>query len=274
MRAVFEIAPSSLVPENSSLICEVSDEGFSYGVKDETKNLFSGLGVYHFDKKKPAVGFPIALQVLFHQKEIFSKPFNKVYVVYSYPQSVLIPFSMYNRDNNQTVMNMMFGDLNSNDILLTDIIANQSLYNCYRIPAATLEMVKNQFPNASINHQYSLMLKKPVDTEQLSVIFYAQKVVVDLVKEEKHQLINSFSYNSPKDISYILLNICQQLDIKKIRLKISGLIEVNSALYQEIYKYFDEIQLCGFREGCEYSEEIRSFPSHYFSYIFDVDSCE
>jgi hypothetical protein len=275
MRTVFEILPPAYEPENCSLICEVSSEGLSYCIKEEERNSFLGLAVYHFDKAKPAVGFPIALQVIFHQKEIFAKNFRKVCVVYSFPQSVLIPFSMYNREKNQTVMDMMFGDVDSNDMILTDVIADQSMYNCYRLPTATLEMIKNQFPNASIAHQYSLILKNPVEeNDRISVIFYTQKVVVDLVKDGKHQLVNSYDYTSPQDISYILLNICRQFAIKNIHLKISGLIEENSALYKEIYKYFDDIELSGFREGYKYSEEITTFPSHYFSYIFDIDSCE
>ncbi len=275
MRTVFEIVPSDYTPEKCSLICEVSNEGFSYCIKEEEAKSFLGLAVYHFDKTKPAVGFPIALQVIFHQKEIFSKTFKKVCVVYSFPQSVLIPFSMYNRERNKTVMNMMFGDIDSNDTILTDVIANQSVYNCYRLPAATLEMVKTQFPNASIVHQYSLIVKNPVkENDIISVIFYSQKVVVDLVKDGKHQLVNSFDYTSPQDISYILLNVCHQFSIKKIHLIIRGLIEENSALYKEIYKYFDDIEFSGFREGYQYSEEITTFPSHYFSHIFDIDSCE
>ncbi len=275
MRPVFEISPSAYEPQNCSLMCEVSNEGFSYCIKDEEANLFLGLAVYHFDKSKLAVGFPIALQVLFQQKEIFSKNFRKVCIAYSFPQSVLIPFSMYNRERNQTVMNLMFGDVDSNDMILTDVIADQFLYNCYRIPMATLETVKNQFPNASIEHQYTHLFKNPVEENaRMSVIFYSQKVVVNLVKKGIHQLMNSFNYTTPQDISYILLNICHQFEIKNIHLVISGLIEENSALYKEIYKYFDDIELSGFRDGYKYSEEITAFPSHYFSNIFDINSCE
>lgn len=275
MRTVFEILPSSFVPENCSLICEVSNESFSYCIKDEMERSFLGLGVYHFDKSKPLVGFPIALQVLFHQKDILSKNFKKVCIIYSFPQSVLIPFSIYDREKNPTVMNMMFGDVAEDDIILTDVIAHQSLYNCYRLPVATLEMVKNQFSNATIAHQYSLMFKnEATPTDQLAVIFYAQKLVVDLQKDGKHQLVTSYFYNTPQDVSYILLNICQQFEIKKIHLVISGLVEENSALYKEIFKYFDDIELTGFREEYQYSEGIKTFPSHYFSYIFAIDSCE
>lgn len=275
MNTVFEILPSTYESEKCSLICEVSDEGFSYCIKDEEEKHFLGLSIYHFDSTMPAVGFPISLQVLFHQKEIFSKKFKKVCVVYSYPQSVLIPFSLYNPEQNQTVMNLMFGDVDANDVTFSDIIPGQSLYNCYRLSPATIEMIKNQFPGASVTHQYTLLLKNPIKTnDQLCVIFYTQKVVVHLNKEGKHQLLNSFNFTTAKDISYILLNICKQLNIQKISLVLFGLIEKHSELYKEIYKYFDDIGFAEFREGYRYSEEITKFPSHYFSHIFDIDSCE
>jgi len=275
MRSVFEILPRDFEPGNCALICEVSNEGFSYCIKDEEANSFLGLAVYHFDQKKPAVGFPIALQVLFHQQEVFSKKFKKVCVSYSFPQSVLIPFPMYNRGKNKTVMNMMFGDVQDNDMILTDVIADHSMYNCYRLPAATLDIIRTRFPTALIAHQYSHILKTAVDAgDRMQVIFYTQKIVVDLVKEGKHFLVNTFTYTSAQDVSYILLNICQQFGINDIPLLISGLIEENSALYKEIYKYFNDIELANFREGYQYAEGITAFPSHYFSYIFDIDPCE
>jgi hypothetical protein len=169
----------------------------------------------------------------------------------------------------------MFGDVCANEVILSDIIADQSLYNCYRLPSATAEVIKNQFPEAPVIHQYSLFLKKSAETEtRLSVIFYTQKVVVHLCKEGKHQLLNSYNFTTAKDISYILLNICKQLNIQKIPLALSGLIEKNSSLYNEIYKYFDDIEFAGFPDGYRFSEEIAKYPSHYFSHLFDIDSCE
>ena len=275
MNTVFEILPSSYESEKCSLLCEVSNEGFSCCIKDEEAKSFLGLAIYHFDSTKPAVGFPISLQVLFHQHEFFSKKFKKICIVYSFPQSVLIPFSLYDREKNQTLMNLMFGDVDGNDVILSDLISDQSLYNTYRLSVATVEMVKNQFPNSSITHQYSLILKNHVnENDRLSVIFYTQKIVVHLFKEGKHQLLNSYSFITEKDISYILLNICKQLEIQKVHLVLSGLIEENSGLYKEIYKYFDNIEFSAFREGYSYSEGISKFPSHYFSHIFDIDSCE
>ena len=115
MRTVFEILPSSFNAENSKLICEVSDEGFTFCIKDEMKNSFIGLGVYQFEKKKASVGLSIALQVFFHQKEILSEKFKSICIVYSFPESALVPVSLYNKEKKSSLMNTLFGDLNEKE---------------------------------------------------------------------------------------------------------------------------------------------------------------
>lgn len=275
MRPVFEILPASFDAENCTLLCELNNEGFSYCIKDEVKNAFVGLAIYHYDKSKPPVGFPIALQIIFHQKKILSQHFKKIKIVYSLPQSVLIPFHMYNRENSSDIVNLMQGDLRQNETLLSDVITTQSMYNCYRISTSTYEALQSQFPQAESMHQYSLLLKEPATSEnKLCIIFYTRKIIVSLIKDEKYQLVNSYSYRSPEDVGYILLNLCRQFDIQNIRLEVSGLLEENSALYKELYKFFTDINFKVFSEDSVVSEEIAKYPSHYFSYLFAIDSCE
>ena len=275
MRTAFEILPTSLDTDNCTLICELSNEGFSYTIMDETQNSFIGLAVYHYDKTTPSVGFPIALQILFHQQELLSKSYKKIIINYSLPQSVLIPFSLYNSEQNADVLNLIHGDLCENDTILTEIIDRQSVYNSFRVPSAIYDVIQSQFPNAVSSHQYSVLLNQPVsEKNKLLVIFYAQKIVALLIKDEGCQLINTFNYQTAEDVTYTLLNICQQFDVENGDLQISGLLEQNSALYKEIYKYFNSIELSVLPEGKNYSEAIKQFPSHYFSHIFAIHSCE
>jgi hypothetical protein len=275
MRTVFEILPSELEEEKCSLFCEVSDEGFAFCIREEETNSFLGVAIYHYDKSKPSVGFPIDLQIIFHQKEILSKKFKKVCVVFSHSESVLVPFSIYKREKSGTVLNMMCGDLNSNEMIFTDVISNQSMYNCYRVRQATYEVIQNQFSSLESMHQYSLLLKNPADQDnQLAVIFNSNKIIVRLIKDNKYQLIHSYDYETPEDVSYILLNICRQFDIREIQLQLNGLIEEKSSLYNEIFKYFNKIEFAPLPEGSNFSEEILKYPPHYFSYIFQMSQCE
>lgn len=273
MKKIFEILPSSVEAANCILICEVSNEGFTFTIKDENKNLFVAISVYHFDKSKPPVGFPIALQIIFHQNKILSEQYRKVVVIYSFSESVLIPFSLYDGVQNEDVLNLIHGDLPNNDTILTDIITEKKTYNCFRISTSILEVINTQFCDANILHQYSFLLRQSTEKDKLSIIFYSQKMVVSLVKNGKHQLINCFSYHSPQEVSYTLLNIRQQFDMPEIEIEISGLVEKKSSLFKEIYKYFQNVEMSALPEGKNVSEEILQYPAHYFSHIFALDSC-
>jgi hypothetical protein len=275
MRTAFEIIPSSLDSENCTLMCELSTEGFSYIIRDENKKSVEGMAVHHYDKSTPPIGFPIALQILFHKQRTLSQRFKKIIVNYSLPESVFIPFSLYDSARNADALNLVHGDLHGDGMVLTEKIEEQKTYNVFRVRADMHEMVQAQFPNAEHSHQYSVLLKKPGRKDNnLFVIFYARKIVVCLVKEGIPQLINTFNYQTAEDVSYSLLNICQQFNVPNIALTISGLLERKSALYKEIYKYFETIEMASLPDCQKYNEEILVYPSHYFSHILAIDPCE
>jgi hypothetical protein len=273
MKKVFEILPPSVEAANCILICEVSNEGFSFTIKDENQNLFVALSVYHFDKSTPPVGFPIALQIVFHENKLLSEPYKKIIIIYSFSESVLVPFSLYDGIQNEDVLNLVHGDLPNNDTIFTDIITGQNMYNFFRISTLLLDVINAQFPTANCLHQYSFLLRQPTEKNKLSIIFYSQKMVVSLVKNGKHQLINSFSYHSPEEVSYTLLNICEQFDVPEIDIEICGLVEKKSSLFKDIYKYFQNVEMSVLPEGKNVSEEILQYPAHYFSHILALDSC-
>ena len=271
MRVAFEILPSLVTPESCLLICELSSEGFSYVIKDDATNSFLGLAVYHFDKGTPPVGFPIALQILFHQHPVLSKRYKRTIINYSLPESVLIPYSLFDSRRSSDFLNIIHGDLHNNDAVVTEVIQEHSMYNSFRVPAAIYEVIQAQFAGAESTHQYSVLLREATPGNRLSVIFYTHKIVVSLVKDSVHQLVNCFPYCTADDVTYTLLNICRQFELENVPLMIAGLLEKSSLLYQQINCYFSSIEFASLPEGQNYNEEFAKYPAHYFSHIFAID---
>ncbi len=272
MKPVFEILPDNINAGNCDLVCEVSNEGFSYLVRDLETNTFIALAVYHFTNIIPGNHFPI-FQKIFEDTSLLSENFMNVNIIYSFPESVLVPFSMYNSKNNAEVLNMIHGDFTENDVIVTDVLLDHKVYNCYRMPSEIIRETGNRFPRGKGLHQYSLLIKNiSADGSKLSVIFYPHKIVVTLSKDGKVLLINSFSYKAAEDVSYILLNVCRQFEIESIPLEVSGLIEKDSSLFKEIYKYFDPVTFTPLPAEINFSEEINQYPPHYFSHFFGFDS--
>lgn len=275
MKTVFEIIPESFDSERCTLCCELSTESFSYVIRDDEEKKIVSLGVYQYEKIKPQAGFPIALQILFHQHEVLSEKFKQSCLIYSVPRSVLIPFTMYNSQKNAEVLSLVHGDLSQGETIMNDIIPGHDLYNTYSVSTSLYNTVLHQFPAIRGLHQYTGFLKKKIPVEdKLTAIFYHEKVVVTLFKEDKFQLLNSYSYRTPEDVAYILLNICKQFNTANMDIEVGGLIEENSALFKSIYNYFSNVRLAEFQTEYALEEGISQYPRHFFTHLYEFDLCE
>ncbi|MEO6683009.1 MAG: DUF3822 family protein [Ginsengibacter sp.] len=275
MKTVFEIIPETINTENCSLCCELTLDSFSYAIRNDEENKIVSVGVYQYDKNKPQSGFAIALQILFHQHSFLSEKFKKCCLIYSVPRSVLVPFTMYNSQKNAEVLNLIHGDLAIGETIIKDILPQHDLYNTYSVPAVLNNTVYQQFPTIRGMHQYSLFLKKQNSEEdKLSAVFYPEKLVVTLYKEGAYHLLNTYSYRTPEDVAYILLNICRQFNVSDIPILVGGLIEEDSALFKKIYNYFTNVSLAVTTDEYLYEEGITQFPLHFFNHFFEFDLCE
>ncbi len=269
MKAVLEILPNEIDAGKCLLICEAGSDGFSYLVKNEERNEVISLGAYHFTNHHVHDNDSSILKKIFKDHSLLSGNFKKVFIIYSFRESVLVPFEMYNSQKNSSILNMVHGDLPENQAVLSEVIVDIQAYNIYRIPSQVKEDLAVQFPSAETIHQYSVLAKNvSAAGNTLSVIFYPNKIVVSLKKDGKLLLINSFLYKTAEDVAYTLLNICSQFQMDNVIVEASGLIEKNSGLYKEIYKYFEQVSFANIPGGTSLTDDILTYPPHFFCHLF------
>lgn len=275
MKTLFEILPESIDADNCMLVCEMTPEGFSYAIKNEEQNQYVGVAVFEYGKETDEKEYGNNVRDVIANQSLLHGNFKKVCVMYCYKESVLIPFTLYSSLENENVLNLVHGDIANNASILTDLVAEGGVYNVYRVPAQVHAALNATFPGAEFTHQYSILSKKnQPEGDKLFVTFYQNRILLKLNKSSQTRLLNSFCYNTAEDVSYILLNACKQFDVTHADVEIDGLIEKDSNLYKEIYKYFETINFAAAPQGENYSEKISEQPAHYFSHIFAIDSCE
>jgi hypothetical protein len=110
---------------------------------------------------------------------------------------------------------------------------------------------------------------------QVYCIFNTGQLTLLLQKEGKLQAMQNFSYKTPEDAAYHLLNLCRSFEtgVKDVTVHLTGMIDAASALYAELYKYFLNIFFEALPEEYEYPEKVRKHPSHYFSHLFAIAKC-
>jgi len=261
------------------LLVEVNPNAFTYVLLNQ-RNM-SPLVVKYFqleyNKENPLNEL---LRDILEGDELLKRPVKETLLVYNFPESSLVPEAVFTMDTNREIIDTLHGNLQKG-LILTEKIPWWELFNVYRISSDLHQLLQQNFSAGKYWHYYSLLLKsyKMFDSAEqetcIKVIFYSDKMVALVVREGKPVLIQTFLYHDSKDVSYHLLNCCNQLGLnqEEVRLLVGGLIDRQSTLSTELHKYFLKIQFEEIDESIKVTDELKELPLHYFSSILKMAVC-
>ena len=262
-----------------SLLMEVNANSFSYVLLNQ-RNM-SPVAVKYF-QLDPIPNRPLSeiLREITYGDELLRRPVKETLLVYNFPESSLVPESLYNNEMNRELTELLHGNLNKG-LILNEKVPWWELYNVYRINADVHNLLQQKFTAGKYWHYYSLLLKsyKMFDLNDekdiIKVIFHADKMVVLVLKKGQVHLMQTFSYQDTKDVAYHLLNCCHQFGIvrEEVLMMVGGLIERQSALGAELYKYFLNLSFEEIDESIKVTDELKELPLHYFSSLLKMAVC-
>ncbi|MEO6730575.1 MAG: DUF3822 family protein [Ferruginibacter sp.] len=273
MNLSFYIQPANINTSNAELFLEINSQGLSYTILD--KNVFVALASYHFDT---AISDEVAagnIHKIMAAQPVLKQKFNKVHIIYGYTASMLIPEAYMDEKNSTAMLELVYGEA-SERVVRTDFVDEHAIYNVYGVPAEIEQVLNRYFGSAKHTHVFSLLPAVFKGNENyMYCIFGKGQLKVLLVKEGKLQLMQSVTYKTPDDIVYHLLNLYKNFEIAMpaITIYLSGMIDPDSALYTEVYKYFLQLEFQPLPEQYQYPDEINQYPAHYFSHLFAIAAC-
>ncbi len=202
---------------------------------------------------------------------ILSSSFQVIWIAYDYPQSLLIPSTGFKQGDAGHLLNSSYNINNQSAVV--EAIPHWQLYNVFTAPEEIQGWVSKKFPAAKSGHQYSLEIGNVTVAHSngtIQVDFRKNDFTVLAAREGKLLLANAFEYSTPEDVLYYLLKICQQLSLpqQEVHLQLSGLIDRNSSLYNELYQYFIHVK---FREASWNTQG--EYPAHFFTSLNDLARC-
>ncbi len=209
------------------------------------------------------------------QEPLLKQTFKKTDIVWSFPSALLVPHEWMNPETASDMLDLVQGDLQLGETK-SDFMFKHNMHTAYRVPVAIAEVFAKHFLYASQTHQYAVLPDLcPGEANQLYVIFYNNRLTAMLHKENKLQAIQHFSYQSPEDAAFHLLNLCRSFDVspEDVVMQCSGMIDENSNLYANLYKYFLTIRFADLPENASYADEIKKHPSHFFSHLVSTALC-
>ena len=272
MNSSFNILTPGANTSQSSLLIELSAQGISYVAIDQN-NVCIALAVYYFDTGISHEGVASNLKTIVTSQPFLQQIFKKINFVYAFAESVLVPHQFINRQANKDMMELVYGD--TSDCVTRDDFTH-TYNNVYRVPKQIDSVIAHLFMQANHCHLYSLLPKIIKETgNQLYCIFSTKNFTVQLAKEGNLQMIQNFAFKAPIDVAFHLLNVCERFDvaINDTEFELNGMIDADSNLYNEIYKYFLGPVFTVLPENFIYNEEIKKYPAHYFSHLFQLAAC-
>jgi hypothetical protein len=281
-KPAFQIEASYISDEEllqARLLVEVNPNAFSYVLLNQRNMSPLGVKYYQLEHSKDHPLIEVLRDIL-ESDPLLKRPVKETLVVYNFPESSLIPEALFSMENNREIIDTLHGNLKKG-LILTEKIPWWELFNVYRISPDLHQLLQQNFTAGKYWHYYSLLLKSykmfdSTDIEDcLKVIFYADKMVVLVVREGKVHLMQTFLYQDTRDVIFHLLNCCRQLDLNQetVKLLVGGLIDKQSALSTELFKYFLRIQFEEIDESIKVTDELKELPLHYFSSILKMTVC-
>lgn len=221
--------------------------------------------MFEFEKKDDLL---LNLQV---NETIFStndQTQDKILICYNFRESILVPSKFYNKENNSSMLDLMFGQA-EDFVLIQDHIDSRNIYNIYRVPEEVHHWFLLHFPKCkflhSTNNQASEILEETVI--RCIVCYGAMKIIFS--DQGQIQLIQQYQYKTPEDALYYLLRICENQGVKpnEVKIQLNGLLTADSSLYDLIYNYFTDIKFCSSPVGEFELEKGNEIPTHYYSHL-------
>jgi hypothetical protein len=276
LKVAFKITPSSTNFSESRMIAEVGNSELSFLIF--TQNPFALQGFYKFelDKNISNIDYAEDIKKIVSQETALQEKFASVKIFYNFSRTTLVPTKYFVEAEKENMLTLMCG---KDDACLTfqENVAGTDMKIVYGVSANIYDTINTLFPKNSFAHASSVQIKnEKYMYDVLECIVYTHCVKLLLFKAGVIQIVQSFNYETPTDVSYHLLNVCERFDVSPndVKLILSGMIEEKSNLYDDLYKYFLHVSFANLPSDILLSAEMNALPNHFYTNLTALALCE
>lgn len=262
----------------SQLLMEISDHGMSYLVLHTARQEVLDAKYYTLPGQE-GKNLSERLRTIIDTDTVLHNQFRQSIVLYNFPESLLVPESVFNLEANRHLVELTYGTV-AKGLILSEKVPSHPAHAVYRIPADVHTFYQQRFSAGKYWHLYSLWLASlqrflpEASKHRAHLLFYPDKMLVAVYKNDQLQLVQTYVYQVAEDVVYYLLNTCRQLDIPpdELLLQVSGYVQHDSPVYTEIMKYFLQCRLDE-APGSFNAEAFNPLPAHFFSPLLKMALC-
>jgi hypothetical protein len=278
MKPILHIQAESLTgTEQCTLLLIAGETHFSYGLlhKAAAQNELLAFGYYekepHEDNgREEAEDY---LEKIPWPAEICTHACVALDVTESMP----VPMEFYKEETIPLQLNAVYGP-QAGTRWLSEPLPQLNMVQVCRLSSSFYDVLQRRFGKTIYRNMQAVLLTQcPAHQDAvMQVYFRGKELRVMVFRDHALQLMQGYEYNTPADVLYYLLRICQQLQLHQAEVKIilSGFVEKDSAIYRELYKFFINLEFDILPAEIKLAAALQQYPEHYYSFISKLALCE
>ena len=260
-----------------TLLIDVNEQHICIVRFDKENNCFEGLEYFYLFQFNSTEIVDI-LRTIGKKYEPLKDNIDRVLVYYSTRDTLLVPQPLFSNNTFKWMAEQSLGK-SQNEILFKENLKALDLIAVYPIPQYLQDAMLNAFPKAEFSNFIAEWLRKTIKenlpSNLFEVLFFPKMITVVIWQNSKLQIVQSYPYENQEDALFYLLSIVSAFKIssENIDTRLSGLIDLQSPVFEAILKMFPILSVYQRPENCIYHDEFDTHPNHFFSPVLSLESC-
>lgn len=272
MKIGLHIPPSQTNTVDSHLLLEIRDNGFSVLWYLPQPLVVTGYSVYQLE---PFESIFDGLNALKSPLTLDRLAAHQILLYYNTRNCTYLPNSFANNQALHTEIIQLINGAIPDSHIYSSSFSTESITQIFSISKDVKSLTDSICPSHTPEHTLAKLEQfLPGETVLYCHVFYDYFNIM-LRKNGKWQIFQQFFYQTPEDISYYLLLICEKhgMEVASTPLLLSGMITQESNLYQQLYNFFIDISFLPLPEGVTMEPQLSELPPHFITPLTYLAKC-
>ncbi|TDB64514.1 DUF3822 family protein [Arundinibacter roseus] len=264
-----------------TLCFEIDESRFRFCVIKETSSQCLWLEDYAFDTFLNEEDFLTTVKNLVsNHRFLATDQWKNIRVAVNTHSFTLIPGTLFRKEYASDYLQFATGrSLFPNERVLYKFMPGIDAFSIFSLPAHWSDWLQNQYPFQQVDffHLTSPLITgtltnqaQPGESQVVTLHLEADYFTMILVENQSLKFCNRFPYQSPAELTYLILFCLNQLHVvpETIQMILYGEITPYADLYIELARFIPELHFGKNPEGLNYLADFEDIPEHrYFGLL-------
>jgi len=253
----------------------LNQSGYSYCIVDSVRRNCVGIKNINFNNIASKEDYYKNIEKHLEEDIFLAKPYKSIDFIYASEKSTLVPEKLFDKKRLKDHFCFLeqlndYEELHFNKLKRTDAV------NIFSIPSYITTLMVNKFPELKFYHQASTFidntLKKSIDIgAMIGIMIFDNFFDLSYCKSGKLILYNNFEIKTESDFVYHVINVMQQLQVKKnIPIYLSGNLEKDSKIYLLLSKYHKNLKIVKITDNSDCKFSFKEVPEHFLTNLLNI----